>query len=405
MKVLQVNCVYNKGSTGKIMGDIHAELKRQGEQAVICYGRGARTSDPDVYKSCSELYAKLNNLVSRFTGLMYSGCYLSTAKLIRRIRKEAPDVVHLHCINGYFVNIPRLVTFLKNSGIKTVLTLHAEFMHTANCAHALDCDRWLVGCGHCPRLRKETKSLFFDRTHISFQKMKEAFDGFDNLTVVSVSPWLSERARRSPILAGKDHRVVLNGLDTDIFRVYPDAGQLRAELGVGDAKMIFHATPHFTDDKDHIKGGYYILRMAENFLARGVNAKFVIAGNYPSGLAVPENVILLGRVSDQVRLAGLYAAADLTVIASKKETFSMIVAESLSCGTPVVGFEAGAPEQITVPQYSRFVEYGNTRALTDAALDVLNAAHDKLAVLEAGKQKYDKAEMVRRYLEIYKENK
>jgi glycosyltransferase involved in cell wall biosynthesis len=199
--------------------------------------------------------------------------------------------------------------------------------------------------------------------------------------------------------------VVLNGLDTAIFRPYSNADALRAELGVGLSKMIFHATPMFTNDPNHIKGGYYILRVAEEFLARGIDAKFVIAGDYPDNLTVPPNVILLGRVADQTRLAMLYAAADLTILASKRETFSMIVAESLSCGTPVVGFEAGAPEQITISAYSRFVEYGNVEALCTAACEMLDADYDRASIAKAGMQKYDKGEMVHRYIEIYKENK
>ena len=131
MKVLQVNCVYNTGSTGKIMYDIHTELLNNGHESVICYGRGAKTHDANVYKTCGELYSKFNNLLSRFTGIMYGGCFFSTNKLISVIKKEKPDIVHIHCINNHFVNIYRLVTFLKKSGIKTVLTLHAEFMHIA----------------------------------------------------------------------------------------------------------------------------------------------------------------------------------------------------------------------------------------------------------------------------------
>jgi hypothetical protein len=151
---------------------------------------------------------------------MYGGCFFSTNKLISIIKKEKPDVVHLHCINGYFVNIYRLVSWLNKSKIKTVLTLHAEFMHTANCGHALECDKWKTGCGKCPRLKKETKSLLIDSTHRSWVKMKKAFDGFENLVVTSVSPWLMERAKQSPILADKNHTVVYNGLDTNVFKLY-----------------------------------------------------------------------------------------------------------------------------------------------------------------------------------------
>ena len=82
-------------------------------------------------------------------------------------------------------------------------------MHTSNCGHALECNKWKTGCGKCPRFKQETKSWFFDKTHRSWLKMKKAFEGFNNLIVTSVSPWLMERAKESPILADKRHFVVL----------------------------------------------------------------------------------------------------------------------------------------------------------------------------------------------------
>ena len=161
------------------MYDIHTELLKDGYESVICYGRGAKTQDSGVYKTCGELYSKFNNLLSRFTGLMYGGCFFSTNKLISVIKKEKPDIVHLHCINGYCVNIYRLIAWLKKNKIKTVLTLHAEFMHTGSCGYALDCERWKSGCGSCPRLKKETKSIFLDRTALSWKKMRKAFNSFN----------------------------------------------------------------------------------------------------------------------------------------------------------------------------------------------------------------------------------
>ena len=164
MKVLQVNCVYRKGSTGKIVADLHEALLARGVESVVCYGRGETVREPHVHKVCGEWYAKWNHLRARITGVMYGGCFFSTNRLMGIIKREKPDVVHLQCINGYFVNIPRLIVWLKRRGIPTVLTLHAEFMFTANCGHALDCDRWKTGCGRCPRLRKETETFLWDRT-------------------------------------------------------------------------------------------------------------------------------------------------------------------------------------------------------------------------------------------------
>lgn len=396
MKILQVNVVYNTGSTGKIMCDMHTYLLNEKKDSVICYGRGNKTGDKNVYKTCGELYSKINNLWSRITGIMYGGCFFSTNKLFSIIEKEKPDVVHLHCLNGYFVNIYRLISWLKENNVKTVLTLHAEFMYTANCGYALECEKWQSGCGNCPRLRRETKSLFIDGTNRSWKKMKKAFEGFNNLTVVSVSPWLMERAKQSPILADKRHEVILNGIDTNIFRTYNNE-ELKKLHDIRGENVIFHATPHFSLDIDNIKGGYYILKLAE--LLR--DCKFIIAGNYDSGINAPENVTFLGPVSNQKLLARYYSLADLTVIASKKETFSMICAESLCCGTPVVGFLAGGPETISIPEYSSFVEYGNVDELKNEADKFIASSFDSEKISKSAREKYSKEKMGEGYMNIY----
>ena len=400
MKILQVNNCYKQGSTGKIVYDIHNQLIQRGVESVVCYGRGDSVVEENVYKICSNLYAKANSAFSRLTGVMYGGCLLSTLKLISIIKKEQPDVVHLHCINGYFVNIYRLVEWLKKSGIKIVLTLHAEFIHTANCGYALDCDKWKTGCGKCPRLKRDTKSWFFDGTAHSWNKMKKAFDGFnENLIVTSVSPWLMDRAKQSPILADKKHTVVFNGLDTSVFHTYDNA-ELRKELGISaDEKIIFHATPGLSMNPDHIKGGYYVMKLAEKLVREKI--RFVVAGPYDDSVTYPDNMIMLDRVSNQSRLAQLYSMADLTLLTSKKETFSMICAESLSCGTPVVGFKAGAPEQISLKEYSTCVEHGDENALMEAVLSELSTSRSKEEISQLAKQTYSKQIMTDNYFRLY----
>lgn len=399
MKILQVNCVYNKGSTGKIVADVHTALKEKGVESLVCYGRGEKVREDGVTKTCGELYSNLNHFWTYLNGIMYGGCLLSTNRLISVIKKEKPDIVHLHCINGYFVNIYRIVSWLKKHRIKTVLTLHAEFMYTANCGHALECEKWKTGCGNCSRYKAETKSLFFDRTHISWQKMEKAFQGFDeDLIVTSVSPWLMQRAKQSPILADKEHTVVLNGLDTEVFR-YTDPEPLRKKHGLTDEKIIFHATPSFNLDPGHIKGGYYVNALAKQLIDQ--NVKVFVAGPYPEKIEVAENVILLGRISDQSTLAQYYSLADLTLLTSKKETFSMVTAESLACGTPVVGFQAGAPEQITIPEYSEFVPYGDIDALCCASEKQLSENRDKVVISQLAAYKYSKEKMTEDYYAVY----
>ena len=142
MKILQVNCVYKKGSTGKMVADIHKGLLERGYESIVCYGRGQKEYSKNVYKTCGEIYSKFQNFISRFTGIMYGGCYFSTKKLISIIKNEKPNVVNLHCLNGYFVNVYKIIKWLNKNKINTVLTLHAEFMHTANCGHAFSCEKF-----------------------------------------------------------------------------------------------------------------------------------------------------------------------------------------------------------------------------------------------------------------------
>ena len=112
-------------------------------------------------------------------------------------------------------------------------------------------------------------------------------------------------------------------------------------------------------------------------------------------------MINIGRVSNQTELAMYYSMADLTVVTGSRETFSMSVAESMCCGTPVAGFKAGGPESITIPEYSEFVEYGDVDTLEKAVRKMLNTEYDKKNIAEAAEKKFNKKRMTEEYIRIY----
>lgn len=229
--------------------------------------------------------------------------------------------------------------------------------------------------------------------------MKRAFQGFDNLQVVSVSPWLMDRAKNSAILSDKKHSVILNGLDTSIF-CYRDTEDLRKRYNLENCKIIFHATPDFNLNPNHIKGGYYVTELAKRMLDRSV--KFLIAGNYDKSRKYPSNMIMLGKIDDQKTLASFYSMADITLLTSKKETFSMVVAESLCCGTPVVGFRAGAPEQIALSEYSEFVPFGDLDKLEKAVEFKLKNFNNKKRITSEASRSYSDELLFTNYKKIYK---
>ena len=405
MKILQINNVYDFGSTGKITRDIHHGLIASGFDSVVYYGRRYKTNDERVYKICSEFYGKAQNGLYQICGIKYGGCTFSTNRLIKAIRRENPDVVHLQCLNGHFVNIYRLLEFLKRSNIPTVLTLHAEFMYTGGCSYALECTQWQQnpGCckGPCPQFGLELKSMMGDRSGEMWHRMKVAFDGFERLVVVSVSPWLMERAKASPILGGYRQQVIFNGLDKEIFQAYEKQDLNEIKVGLGyrlDDKIVFHASPSFNNDPNSIKGGYYVLQLAE----RMKDVQFLVAGRHDEFMSTPSNVRLLGNITDKTYMAKLYAMADVTLLTSKRETFSMVCAESLCCGTPVVGFKAGAPEMISIPTFSDFCTYGDIDALQQAINTWLMISKSDKISTEAV-EIYGSELMVKKYLQVYQE--
>lgn len=403
MKVIQVNVVADSGSTGKIVACVDAELRRLGHESLVCYGRKTSDVAEGRFKFGSEWEAAVSKVANRAGRLMYASSPMATRRLERRILQERPDVVHLHCINGYCVDIYHLLRFLAAQGIRTVVTHHAEFFYTANCGYALECLRFTDadGCRRCPRPKTATGSLLTDRAHTSWEKMRRAFLAFapGQLVFTAVSPWVAERSKLSPVTAGRDCRVVENGLDDSVFCLAADRMSGRALVPGCREKMVLHVTASFSDAEDTFKGGDEIVALARTM----AEVTFVVAASYVDVKGeLPDNLYVHGRTRDQQELAALYRAADVTVIASKRETFSMIVAESLCCGTPVVGYRAGGPESIAIEPYCRFVDRAEGTAALAAALRHLMAEpFDPDEISAQAIEKFSSQRMAENYINVY----
>ena len=393
MKIFQINCVYKDGSTGKIMYDFHASITKFGFDSYVCYGRGKRYKEKNCFRISNDFFGKINKFGSFLSGYLYGGALLATRRVIRIINKIKPDIVIFWCANGYFVNLYKIISYLGSHDVKTIFVNHAEFYYTGNCGHSLECDKWKIGCGHCPIYKKEIGSIF-DNTAKSWTKMFNAFHSYKkaNIAIVSTSPWTKSRAMTSPILKDFKHVVIYNGIDTSIFRYLNVCNQTRH----GFKKVVFHPTSYFQNDINSFKGGYYVVELAKKM----PDVLFVVAGMTIGELPELNNLHFVGRISDQTVLARYYNDADLTLLVSKKETFSMITVESLCCGTPVVGFKAGAPELIALEEYSSFVDFGNVSELERIMSSWLLKELDKEKISNEAIGSYSKEVMTRKYIEL-----
>lgn len=402
MRVLQINSVYPVGSTGRITQAIHNHLIGQGHESLVIFGRGPAVDDPMIKKAAPEWVMKLQSLRARITGYSYGGCLISTSRILRLIEEIKPDVVHVHCVNAYMVNIYRLFRRLRRMGMPTVLTLHAEFMYTGGCSHSNGCEQWLTGCCKqtpvCPeRNRLYPPSLFFNRARPAWDKMNRALAGFRNMTVCAVSDWVKDRAGQSQFFRGNRLVTVLNGVNTGDFYYREDCHDILDRLQLRGKDIVLHVTPDFHSE---VKGGEHVLEMARR-LKDVPSAVFLVVGNAKAPDACPDDVVFAPPVSNPAELARYYSMAKVTLLTSKRETFSLVTAESLCCGTPVVGFESGGPETFALPQYSRFVEQGDTASLELALRQWLNGDANKREVSAAARDSYSQQGMCQGYLHEY----
>ena len=401
MKVLQVNCMYKRGSTGKIVFDLHNKLLSTGCQDIVYYGRGKADGSVEVIKFCYEIEAHIHHFFVKYFGaLRYGGCRIPTNRVIKAIEEQNPDIVHIHCINCYCINIYRLLSYLGKTGIKTVITHHAEFLYTGNCPHAYDCTKWQEksGCHDCPILEEATGTKVSDKSHISWLKMKKAFDTFqqEKCINVAVSPWVKSRIALSTIASRFNCVVINNGVDTDIFR-YKNNECIKFE---GDFKTtILHVTASFSLDCNDLKGGWMLVELAK--MMPDVRFVVVCMFNSVDKSTLPKNIQLWGAAKNREEMASLYSKVNTTLILSKRETYSMVTAESLCCGTPVVGFKAGGPETIAIEEYSSFVEYGDINALKLSLFKFSKISASKMEIEQKARSLYSNDTMLNSYLNIY----
>lgn len=387
MRVLQINCVYDKGSTGRIVSDLHRFYLNNGIDSYVLYGRGKQSADKNVEKVATEIASKARSAISRITGNVYGMAISATAEIIKAMQRINPDIVHLHCINGSFCNVFRLLAYLKENRIPTVITQHAEFLYTGNCGYAFDCEQWKTGCLHCSDSKKAIGSINTRATEKNWKRMKDAFEGFDNLQLIGVSDWITDRSNQSLILGEYSCKTVMNGLDAESFSF---RGKQQS-----DVKEVIFVSPYFEDDN---KGGKWLLKLAEE--TESLPIHYTVVGR-ASQTYSKDNISFQGVVTDKRKLAGLYSAADVCLLTSRRETFSMVCAEALSCGTPVVGFEAGAPETICMPEYSEFVPYGDTDRLKSALSRMLDRNIDKQGLSEKARERYSSDVMAQNYISVY----
>lgn len=267
--LIDVNCKFS--STGKIVYNLFKGLKEDGREAAICYGRGDEIHEEGIYKFGLDWETNIHAGLARITG--YNGCFspLSTKRLIAYIEEFQPDVIHIHELHAYFVNIKPLLEYIKKRKIKVVWTFHCEYMYTGKCGHAYSCTNFMYGCGKCPAVHEYPKSLFIDRTKQMFSMKRKAMNGLD-VEIVAPSEWLAKRVKMS-FLQDVNISIIHNGIDTNIFKEQ-NIKSLKNELKIPSENQVVLAVA--PDIMSESKGGKWVLKLAESMKDKPIT--FILIG-------------------------------------------------------------------------------------------------------------------------------
>lgn len=242
------------------------------------------------------------------------------------------DLVHLHTVADWF-NVPSWLETLP-SGVGVVITLHDMWHLTGGCFLYRGCDRFTETCAPCPILKTPlNRVLAKDEQRRKLQAYRSR-----RVQFIANSQWLAELADRSRIVrACGRSRVITPGIDTEVFRPQ-DKAQCRVELGIPpDAFVIAAGAASLTDINKNIP---WLLEQLAG-LSELEDVLVVLAGEGTLEIPVGLNVRLTGGITDRIKRAMLFSAADVFVSASLMETYGLTLIEAMSCGIPVVAFRTG----------------------------------------------------------------
>jgi glycosyltransferase involved in cell wall biosynthesis len=102
-------------------------------------------------------------------------------------------------------------------------------------------------------------------------------------------------------------------------------------------------------------------------------------------LDLRDRIFVAGAV-DETRLAGLYADADVFVLASLFEGYGMVFGEAIAHGLPIVATAVGAAQEIVPPEAGVLVAPGDASALRDALHHVIVDAGARKAMAQAASE-------------------
>lgn len=399
MKVLQINSVFGVGSTGRIVAELGETQAANGYKPFAVYGRTPVVTD----NYMAELI-QVGNKVSNFEHLLEQRLFdnggfssrVATRRLINTISRLRPDVIHLHNLHGYYLNVKQLFNYLDAAQIPVVYTLHDCWPFSPQAAF-IDLD----SNGKLPTTVENVsdydeypKTWNHGRSNVLYRKKRKCFTRLQpvQMRVVTPSHWLTNLAEKS-YLAKYKIETIHNGIDLDQFQ--PDQqNYLQTKYQLYEKKIILGVANIW----EPRKGLSFFNQLAENLPE---NYQIVLVGKIADEQP-NSRIISIAQTTSVSELAAIYASADVFVNPTMADNFPTTNIEALACGTPVATFATGGSAESIDGQVGQVVMPGDAKGLLAACYN-LNKSELVSKNCREHAYQFDKKLAYQSYLEIYRQ--
>ncbi|MBQ3634643.1 MAG: glycosyltransferase [Bacteroidales bacterium] len=418
MKVVHINKTEGGGGAAVAARRLHEGLLKAGIESSMLVEKGSRNKGRHIDSLSGGLFSN----VAAFCRFVSERLYLLPKERSSRMRynfsvanvgvdisthplvREA-DIIHLHWINQGFLSLGSL-SKLFALGKPIFWTLHDMWSFTGGCHYAGTCLEYTEHCGFCPFLRTPEKA---DLSYKGFLQKREVYGDVD-LTAVACSNWLGSCATSSALLRKKKCITIPNPIDTKVFRPM-DKNEARKELGLPtDKKLLLFGAASVSDTR---KGYRFLLEalriISDSFPMIAKQIELVVFGRVKGQLNEDNHNFKthhLDFISSTETLVKLYNAADVFVLPSLQDNLPNTVVESMSCGTPVVGFRTGgAPEMVVHEKTGYLAEVKNALSLAGGICSLLmsHTASHQQEISEHAASLYSEEVVIPQFVKAYEE--
>lgn len=379
-RVLYINSVCGFGSTGRIV----ASLSESDDfETLVCFGRKKDFANVNSFQFANFFDNAFGALGTILFDNNLNICTSATKKLIKKIREFNPDIIHLHNVHGYYVNVEMLFRFLKEYNKPVVWTLHDCWGFTGYCSDAyyVNCEKYKTECKNCDHWFSYPFSILKQNVNKDYLKKKELLKDMENLYLVTPSDWLKGIVSFS-FLKNRPICTINNGIDLNDFK---------PSIKKNDKFTCLAVSNYWTIDK-----GVNDLKEIVKLLNKDIEV--IVVGKDSDSI---EGVTSINRTDNKQELIDLYSKAHVLIQPTLDDNLPTVNIESIACGTPVVTYNTGGSPEIINEKTGKVIAKHDFKAMADYINGLQNDYNFKVEDCIDRSKEFSNENMNNKYKELY----